>query len=123
MYTGHACLFVYVCLSVPCHIPTLLHGPRCVTWGNGRGFPLVVHYWADLQSVYGFSCYDNIVPNAKCQRVLVVALFLVLTVVLKLKDCSKSEAVTDDAKLAIFQEWCESETFLILIGSNVWPTK
>jgi len=40
--------------------------------------PLVVHYWADLQSVHGVRCYDNIAPNAKCQRVLVLALCLVL---------------------------------------------
>jgi len=39
------------------------------------GCPLVVHYWADLQSVHGFRCYDSIViaANAKCQRVLVLA--------------------------------------------------
>ena len=30
------------------------------TWGNGRGCPLVVHYWSDLQSVHGFRCYDSI---------------------------------------------------------------
>jgi len=30
-----------------------------VTWGNGRAYRLVVHYW-DLQSVHGFRCYDNI---------------------------------------------------------------
>jgi len=39
------------------------------------GCPLVVHYWADLQSVHGFRCYDNIAPNAECQRVLVLALY------------------------------------------------
>jgi len=38
--------------------------------------PLVVHYWADLQSVHGFHCYYNAAPNAKCQRVLVLALCL-----------------------------------------------
>jgi len=38
-----------------------------VTWGNGRGCPLVVHYWADLQFVHGFRCYNYILPNAKCQ--------------------------------------------------------
>ena len=37
-----------------------------------------MHYWADLQSVHGFRCYDNIAPNAKCQRVLVLALCLVI---------------------------------------------
>ena len=34
---------------------------------------LVLHHWADLQSVEGFPGYDNIAPNAKCQRVLVLA--------------------------------------------------
>jgi len=37
---------------------------------------LVVHCWADLQSVHGFRCYDNTAPNGKCQRVLVLALCL-----------------------------------------------
>jgi len=41
------------------------------------GFPQVVHYWADLQSVHGFRCCDNIAPNAKCERVFVLALCLV----------------------------------------------
>jgi len=31
-----------------------------VTWGRGRGCPLVVHYWADLQSGHGLRCYGNI---------------------------------------------------------------
>jgi len=48
-----------------------------VSSGNGRGFPLVVHYWAGLQSVHGFCCYDNTAPNAQCQRVLLLALRLV----------------------------------------------
>jgi len=52
-----------VCLTVPRCIPTLLHAPGC-TWGNDRRCPLVVHYWADLQSVHGFHCCDNIAPNA-----------------------------------------------------------
>jgi len=34
---------------------------------------------ADLQSVRGFRCYDNIAPNAKRQRVLVLVLGLVVT--------------------------------------------
>jgi len=47
-----------VCLSVPRRISSLMHGPGC----NSREWywcPLVVHYWADLQSVHGFRCYDN----------------------------------------------------------------
>jgi len=27
-----------------------------VTWGRGRGCPLVVHYWADLQLEHGLRC-------------------------------------------------------------------
>jgi len=66
-----------VCLSVPRCIPTLLHRPGC-NLGNGRMCPLVVHYLVDLQSVHGFRYCDNIVLKAKCQRVLVLALCLVL---------------------------------------------
>ena len=58
MHIGHGRLSV--CLSVPRRIPTLLHGSRCNFGENGRECPLVVHYWADLQSVHGFRCYNNI---------------------------------------------------------------
>jgi len=74
MYSGHERLSV--CLPVPRRIPTLLHGPG-FNFGNGTGCPLFVHYGADLQSVHGFRCCGNIAPNAKCQRVLVLALCLV----------------------------------------------
>jgi len=53
------CLCMSVCLSVRGRTPTLLHGPD-VTWRHGRGCPLVVHFWADLQSVHGLRCYGNI---------------------------------------------------------------
>ena len=57
-------------LSQSLHFMSLISVPRAfthycmdldVTWGNGRGCPLAVHYWADLQSVHGFHFYDNIV--------------------------------------------------------------
>jgi len=56
MYYGHPRLCV--CLSAAscqhyCTDPD-------VTWGSGRGCPLVVHYWTDLQSVHGLRCYGNI---------------------------------------------------------------
>ena len=57
MYSGDGCLCV--CLSVPRRTPTLLLGPRC-NLENDRGCPLVVHNWADLQSVHRFRCYVNI---------------------------------------------------------------
>jgi len=51
-----------VCLSVRLSAAVRLH--YCtdpdVTWGRGRCRPLVVHYWADLQSVHGLRCYGNI---------------------------------------------------------------
>ena len=71
MYIGHSrlcvCLFVSLSLAAFPHYCT----DPDVTWRNGTGCPLVVQYWVDLQSVHGFRCYDNITPNAKCQRVLV----------------------------------------------------
>jgi len=53
------CVSVCVCLSVSSLISTLLHGPACNV-GNGSGCPLVVHYWADLESVHALRCYGNI---------------------------------------------------------------
>jgi len=51
------CLCVSVCLSAAVR-PHNCTEPD-VTWGHGRGCPLVVHYWADLQSGYGLRCYGN----------------------------------------------------------------
>ena len=56
MYCGHARLCV--CLSAAVR-PHYCSDPD-VTWGHGRGCPLVVHYWADLQSGHGLRCYGNI---------------------------------------------------------------
>ena len=70
-----------VCLSVLSSLPDYCtdRGPGC-NLGNGTGCPVVVYYWADLQSVHGFRCYDNIAPNVKCPPVLVLALCLVKSV-------------------------------------------
>ena len=56
MYCGHARLCV--CLSAAT-CPQYCMDPD-VTWSSGRGCPLVVHYWADMQSVHGLHCYGNI---------------------------------------------------------------
>ena len=56
MYTGHARLCV--CLSLAA-FPHYCTDPD-ITWGNGKGCPLVVHYWADLQSVHGFCQARNL---------------------------------------------------------------
>ena len=66
MYIGHGRLCV--CLTVAA-FPHYCTDPY-VTLGNGRECPIVVHYWADLQSVHGFHCYNNIAPNAKCHECL-----------------------------------------------------
>jgi len=75
---AHVC--VSVCLSVCLSFAAFPH--YCtdpdVTWGNGSGCRLVVQYWAYLQSVHRFRCYGNIAQNTKCQRVLVLALCLVV---------------------------------------------
>jgi len=70
-----------------------------VSWENGSGRYLVVHYWADLESVHGFRCHNNIAPNAKCQRVLVLALCLVLFSEVKLK----SELLCGIHRIAVFR--------------------
>ena len=72
---GRLCVCLCVCLSLAA-FQDYCTDPN-VAWENGKGCPLVVHCWADLQSVHAFRCYENIVLNAKCQRVLVVALCLV----------------------------------------------
>jgi len=62
MYIGYTRLSVCACVCVCLSLTTFPH--YCtdpdVTWRNGRGCPLVVNCWADLQSVHGFPCYDNI---------------------------------------------------------------
>jgi len=58
---SRASVCVSLCVSVCLSAAVCLH--YCtdpdVTWGSGRGCPLVVQYWADLQSVHGLRCYGN----------------------------------------------------------------
>jgi len=50
---GHVCVFLsFTTFPHYCTDPD-------ATWGNGKGYPLVVQYWADLQSVHGFCCYNT----------------------------------------------------------------
>ena len=60
MNCGHArlCVCLCVCLSAAVR-PHYCTDPD-VTWRHGRGAPLVVHYWADLQSGHRLRCYGNI---------------------------------------------------------------
>ena len=51
------CVCVCVCVSVSDCLSAAVRPHYCtdpdVTWRRGRNCPLVVHYWADLQSVHG----------------------------------------------------------------------
>jgi len=83
MYCSHErlCVGMSVCLSV-C-LPAAAYPHYCtdrdVTWGSGRGCPLVVHYWADLQLVHGLRCYGNITRTRNVSEyTLVLALCLVM---------------------------------------------
>jgi len=67
---------VSVCVSGRGRMPIHYCTDPGVTCGSGRRCPLVVHYWADLQSVHGVRSYGNITrtpvtsTNAKCSQVL-----------------------------------------------------
>ena len=68
-------VYVSVCLSAAA-CPHYCTDPD-VTWGSGRGCPLVVHYWADLQSVHGLRCCGNITRTRNVsEHMLVLALRL-----------------------------------------------
>ena len=67
-----------VCLAVRRCMPTLLHGPGC-NLRSGTGCPLVVHYWADLQSGHELRCYGNVTRTQNVSEyMLVLALCLVI---------------------------------------------
>ena len=76
MYCGHArlsvCLYVSVCMCLRVCLSAAACLHYCtdpyVTWGSGRGCPLVVHYWADLQSVHGLRCYATLEMRGRAQR-------------------------------------------------------
>jgi len=59
MYCGHARLCVCVCVCLSAAIRRHYCTDPDVTWGHGRGCPLFVHCWADLQSGHGLRCYGN----------------------------------------------------------------
>jgi len=57
-----------------------------ITCGSGKECPLVVHYWADLQSVHVLHCYGNIARTRNFSEYMLVlsqCLVIFLTVVKK----------------------------------------
>jgi len=61
---------VSICLSAAAR-PHYCTDPD-VTWGNGRGCSLVVHYLADLQSVHRLRCYVNITRTRNVSEYMLV---------------------------------------------------
>jgi len=78
MYNGHArlpdCASVYLSEAACPHYCTYPDVIRGVV-----GMPLVVQYWADLQSVHVLRCYSNITPTWNVSEYMsVIALCLVV---------------------------------------------
>jgi len=74
MYCGQARLCVCLSAAVCPHYCT----DPDVTCGSDRGCPLVVDYWADLQSGHGLYCYGNITRTRNVREyMLVLALYVV----------------------------------------------
>ena len=71
------CRCVCLCLSVCPRLHAHTSTDPDVTWRSGSGCPLVVHYWADLQSLHGLRCYGNITRTRNVSECSVLALCLV----------------------------------------------
>ena len=52
-----------------------------VTWGSGRGCPLVMQYWADLQSGHGSHCYGNTTRMRNVSEYMLVLDLCLVTVI------------------------------------------
>ena len=90
---------VSVCLSVAAY-PHYCMDPD-ITWGSGRGCPLVVPYWADLQSVHGLRCYGNITQTRNVSEYMLV---LALCLVNILDSWSLEQAGTGDGSFHLWTE-------------------
>jgi len=83
----HLCVFLCVCQSLAacphyCMDPDVSWGvgvsPSCALLGRFAIGAWASLLWQHSAIGHGFRCYDIIAANAKCQRVLVLALCLVL---------------------------------------------
>jgi len=99
----------------------LLHGPRCNLGELYRGCPVVVQYWADLQSVHEFRYYDNIARTrvSKCLYTRSIPGYTLLTLIRgSTNSCSPiltrrlTLSVTGDDHVSCMQTFC-SDTFLL----------
>ena len=88
-----------VCVSVCLSAAACLH--YCtdpdVTWWSGRGRLLVVHCWADLQSVHGLRCYGNITRTRNVSEY--IALCLVFLVMATLRCVADTDIIFSSCNL------------------------
>jgi len=83
MYRGHSHLCVCPSLSLSATACPHHCTDQDVTWESGRECPLVVHYWADLQSVHGLRCYGNITRTRNVSEyMLVLAVRTVIIIII-----------------------------------------
>ena len=112
MYSGHVRL--RVCLSVAAFPRT---NPD-LTWRNGRQCPLVVHYWADLQSVHGFRCYDNTARTRNVSECLYSLVLLILATGLISKSMNVYTTFPDERLIRVKMH-CYIYNFIRHIGSHI----
>jgi len=130
MYCGHARLCVCLSAAACPHYCT----DSDVTSESGTGCPIVVHYWADLQSVHGLRCYGNITRTRNVSEyMLVLALRQVGKLHLKPSYCAWSKHNTPSKFtnhknscfaygiaflwLLLIMEWVQNETTTSPIGA------
>ena len=86
------CLSVCVCVCLSIFLSAAIRPHYCtdpdVTWGRGRGCPLVVHYWADLQSVHGFRCCGSITRTQNVSEYMLVLARCLVVVIVVTPHCS-----------------------------------
>ena len=107
-YIGHSRLSVCLCMCVceilracVCLCRSCAAFSQHVTLANDRGCLLVVHYWADLQSVRRFCCYDNMHVRIQCYR-LTLQYKRVLIVLMLFDNSESSLAFCKFATMVVF---------------------
>ena len=126
-----------VCVSVCLSMAACLH--YCmdpgVTWGSGRGCPVVVQYWADLQSGHGLRCCGNITRTwSVCKYMLVLTLCLVhfclnmSWFIFRYRNVCKW-SVHDDVRCGVYElsgfwwrTWNVGSVFSLPVSTDIWWT-
>jgi len=91
---------MYVCMYVCLPVTAFSHYCRDpdVSWGMA-GVPPVVHYWADLQLVHGFRCYDNTTRTRNVSECLYLLYACSIIVLLNYGEIKVSNSTVHDTDL------------------------